>query len=780
MDSILKLIVFNRFYFGSIHFFVILLLMASCAKKSESGSETIEIPDQVSYNFHVRPILSDKCFACHGPDANKREAGLRLDIEEEAYKALTETPGAHGLVPFKPNESEVYKRIVSDDPTFKMPPPESNLKLSDSEIRLIEKWIQQGATYEPHWAFTPPKTPKIPNIKNKDWPLNEVDYFILAKQEARGMEPNSEADKEALLKRLSLDLTGLPPTLKMMDQFLSDDSPKAYEKLVDRLIASPAYGEKMAVYWMDIARFADSHGFQDDSYRSQWPWRDWVIHAFNKNIPYNTFITWQLAGDLIPDATKEQLLATGFNRNHKITEEGGIVDEEYRVSYVIDRTNTVGKSLMGITMECAGCHDHKYDPITQKEYYSLYSFFNNIQERGIESVVGGPETYAKRPFMQISNEDVESILTFVNKKDTLDLIVSVMGELDSIRPTFVLDRGIYDQPLDPVEPTTPESILSFGPKYEKNRLGLAKWMFSRENPLTARVFVNQIWQEFFGKGIVTTPGDFGMQGALPSHPELLDWLSVDLMENGWDMKRLVRHLVTSATYRQSATISAEQLEKDPENMLLTRAPRFRIKAEFIRDVILSSSGLLNPEIGGPSSKPYQPGGLWEGATSGRGILSVYKQDHGEKLYRRGLYNFIKRTVPPPAMTIFDGSNRDQCEVQRLITNTPIQALVMLNDPTMLEASRVLSGKLMQESSDPETNIYKAFRTIVCRQPTEKEMTVLKKYYEGRIATLNESQATDLLDVGEYPHATGLNPVTWASLMQVITAIYNLEETISKT
>lgn len=757
-----------------------ILLLPSCKQGVDGGVETAKIPDQISYNFHIRPILSDNCFACHGPDANKREAGLRLDIGEEAYKALSETPGAHGWVPGKPKESEAYKRMVAEDPTIHMPPPESNLKLTDREIRLIEKWVRQGAVYEPHWAFVAPEKSDLPALSASDWPINEVDYFILAKQEESGMKPNPRAEKEALLKRLSLDLTGLPPSLEQMDAFLGDNSAEAYERIVDQLLSSPSYGEKMAVYWMDIARFADSHGFQDDSYRSQWPWRDWVIHAFNENMPYDQFITWQLAGDLIPDAGKEQLLATGFNRNHKITEEGGIVDEEYRVMYVTDRTNTFGKALMGITMECAGCHDHKYDPISQKEYYSLYSFFNNIREKGIESVVGGPETYAKRPFMHISNEDTESILDFVNKKDTLDLIVSVMGELDSIRPTFVLDRGVYDRPTDPVEPLTPESILRFGPEYEKNRLGLAKWMFSEDNPLTARVFINQIWQEIFGKGIVTTPGDFGMQGALPSHPELLDWLAVDLRENGWDMKRLVRQLVTSATYRQSAVISQKQLEQDPDNDFLTRAPRSRVKAEFVRDMILASSGLLNREIGGPSAKPYQPSGLWEGATSGRGILSVYKQDHGLKLYRRGLYNFIKRTVPPPAMTVFDGSNRDQCEVERLITNTPIQALVMLNDPTVLEASRVLAGKLLKENMDPELNIKSAFRTIVCRQPTENEIAILTNYHAGRIAVLDESTASELLDVGEYPIVQGVDTVKLASLMQVIAAIYNLEETISKT
>ena len=365
-----------------------LFWMASCMGGINSGDGKQAIPAQVSYNFHIRPILSDKCFACHGPDANKREAGLRLDIREEAYKGLKESPGVFALVPGKPDASEVYHRIVSDNPNTRMPPPESKLSLSEREIKLIGMWIAQGATYEPHWAFEPPGKSTLPQVDDESWPKNEIDFFILAKQEEVGLEPNKKADKEALLKRLSMDLTGLPPSLELMDNFLKNTNEGAYEDLVDKLLSSPAYGEKMAVYWMDIARFADSHGFQDDSYRSQWPWRDWVIHAFNKNMPYDQFITWQLAGDLIPNATKEQLLATGFNRNHKITEEGGVVQEEYRVMYVTDRTNTVSKSLLGLTMECASCHDHKYDPISQKEYYSFFSFFNNVKEKGIESSVG--------------------------------------------------------------------------------------------------------------------------------------------------------------------------------------------------------------------------------------------------------------------------------------------------------------------------------------------------------------------------------------------------------
>jgi len=757
---------------------ILVTIQFSC---STGDSSEEEIPDIVDYNFHIRPILSDNCFSCHGPDANKRKAGLRLDIAEEAYKALQETPDAHAIIPKKPHDSEVYKRLISNDPEQKMPPPSSNLKLNNSEIQIIEKWIKQGAVYKPHWAFVVPQKSKLPPANDVKWIKNEIDYFVLDKQRKNGLEHQKEANKENLLKRVSFDLTGLPPSIELMDSFLTDESDQAYEKVIQHLINSSAYGEKMAVYWMDIARFADSHGFQDDSYRSQWPWRDWVIHKFNQNMPYNEFVTWQIAGDLLPNAGQEQILATAFNRNHKITEEGGIIDEEYRVSYVADRTNTFGKAFMGMTMECATCHDHKYDPISQKDYYQLFAFFNNIKERGRESVVGGPETYAKVPFMQISNAATDSIMTFINKKDTNKLIVSIMGELaDSTRPTYILQRGAYDQHGEEVSPNAPDFILPFTKDLPKNRLGLSKWLFDSKNPLTARVFVNQLWQEFFGQGLVSSVGDFGMQGSLPSHPELLDWMAVDFVEHNWDIKRLISQIVSSATYRQSAELTEELLRKDPENTWLSRAPRFRLKAEFMRDLVLATSGLITRDIGGPSIKPYQPDGLWEGASSGRGILALYKQDHGEDLYRRGLYCFIKRTVPPPAMTIFDASNRDQCQVGRLMTNTPLQALVLLNDPTILEASRVFAAKLLKEKSNTNERVYKAFRAIVCRKPSQKEIDILTNFVAQKRRTLTEKSAHDLLQIGEYPQDKSLNNVEVAALMQTISIIYNMEETFSKT
>lgn len=760
---------------------VLLSALQSCDTGPPSLAEDRSLPDSVSYNFDIRPILSDKCFICHGPDANKRQAGLRLDIAANAYKVLEENPGAHAIVPGDPSASQLFLRISSEDSTFRMPPVESNLSLTPREIALIEKWIEQGARYEPHWAFVPPRLPQIPEVEDNVWPQNEIDVFVLAKLEQHGFTPNAEADRERLLKRVCLDIVGLPPSLKMMDRFMADTSANAYEKIVDELLKDPAYGEKMAVHWMDVARFADSHGFQDDSYRSMWPWRDWVIHAFNSNMPYDQFITWQLAGDLLPNATKEQILATGFNRNHKITEEGGIIDEEYRSMYVSDRTDLLGKGILGVTIECARCHDHKYDPFYQNEYYQLYAFFNNVREKGIESVVGGPETYAKRPFIEITEEDIAGILSFVNKRDTSRLIVSVMGDFeDSVRQTYLLERGAYDAHGEPVNPGTPEAILPYDSALPQNRLGLAKWVFDEKNPLTSRVFVNRVWQELFGTGLVESSGDFGMQGKLPSHPALLDWLAVDFRDNGWNIKRLVKQVVMSATYRQSAVVPPEKMKADPQNKLLARGARYRIPAEFIRDVVLASSGLLVRTLGGPSVKPYQPEGLWEGATSGRGILSVYRQDHGEDLYRRGLYTFIKRTVPPPAMAIFDASNRDLCEVKRPRTNTPLQALMMMNDPMVLEASRVLAARLLSEDSDVNDKISHAFRLIVCRKPLEEELALLTKAYSAELANMTNDQAEALLDVGEYPLTENVAHDQLAAMMLVVNTIYNLEETITKS
>ncbi|WP_245605224.1 PSD1 and planctomycete cytochrome C domain-containing protein [Niabella soli] len=750
-------------------------LFSRCSHKSKGENDGL-----VSYNYDVRPILSDKCFACHGPDKNKQEAGLRLDIEKFAKAPLRETKGAYAIVPGKPEASEMIKRITSADASYQMPTPESHLGvLNENEIAILTKWIKQGAKYEKHWAFTTPQKTKLPEIDDHKWARNEIDYFIEEKLEAKHLTHNPEAGKEALLKRISLDLTGLLPDIQLQKEFVADNSPLAYEKIVDKLLSSPHYGEKMAIHWLDVSRYADSYGYQDDDIRTQWPYRDWVIHAFNENMPYDRFITWQLAGDMLPDSSKEKILATAFLRNHKITEEGGVIPEEYRVEYNLDKVKTYSRALLGLTVECAQCHDHKYDPISQKDYYQLFAFFNNSKEKGLEGLVNsGP---AKTPVLTITSEDTKNLLQFINKRDTASVKVCVMGELDTMRATYILNRGVYDQHGTEVTASALPAVMKFDTtKYQKNRLGLAEWTVDKRNPLTARVFVNQLWEQFFGKGIVKSTGDFGMQGNLPTHPKLLDWLAVDFMEHDWDIKRLIKEIVTSATYRQSSNITKEALAKDPENLYYARAARIRLLAESIRDMVLGSSGLLVNEIGGPSVKPYQPKGLWEMATSGRGSLTVYRQDKNNDLYRRGIYTFIKLTVPPPSMIIFDASNRDQCEVKRLTTSTPLQALVMMNDPTVLEASRVFAEQLTAKERNPEQAIGKAFESIVCRVPDKKEAGILTAYYNDQLSTFRKKKETvnKIIDVGEYPHPDNPpDPAATAALVRVINMIYNMEEAI---
>lgn len=751
------------------------------ACSTEGGNDVI--PDTISYNFHVRPILSDKCFACHGPDAKKRKADFRLDIEEAAFAPLKETKGAFAIVRGKPEESELYKRITSKDPNYQMPTPDSHLGvLTENEIKIIEKWIKQGAKYEKHWAFIKPEKAPLPKVKDNNWVKNEIDYFTQAKMTEHGLTPNADADKEHLLKRAALDITGLLPSIESMNEFLSDNSADAFEKAIDRLLATPQYGEKMAVHWLDVARYADSYGYQDDNIRTQWAWRDWVIHAFNQNMPYDKFITWQLAGDMLSDSSKEAVLATAFLRNHKYTEEGGIIPEEYRVEYILDKTKTFSKGVLGLTAECAQCHDHKYDPISQKEYYELFAFFNNSKEVGFEGDVGQSKP-AKNPKLTLTDTEIKNILNFINKKDTGALTISVMGELDTPRTTYILKRGAYDQHGDSVKAAALTAVMPYDTtKLPRNRLGLAQWTVDKNNPLTARVFVNQMWQEFFGVGLVKTTGDFGMQGNLPTHPELLDWLAVDFMEHNWDIKRLVKQILTSATYRQSAKVTDEHLAVDPENVYLARYPRTRVKAEFVRDIVLGSSGLLVKEIGGPSVKPYQPKGLWERATSGRGVLAKYELGEGDALYRRGMYTFIKLTVPPPSMILFDASNRDQCEVKRSKTNTPLQALIMLNDPSVLEASRAFAQRLLTEQNALDVKITKAFQTIICRKPTSKETAILKDYFNEQLALFKNKKldAEKTLAIGASPINTQVDLNESAALMKVVSTIYNMEEAITKT
>lgn len=771
---------FSRYWYLIAFGFFCVIAAVWFFKNSSPATTAQRIPDVVDFNFHIRPILSDRCFKCHGPDANQRKANLRLDTEAGLYQALKDNPQGHVIVNGDPDNSELFQRLISEDTSLVMPPPYSNLKVTDHEKKLIERWIEQGAKYQKHWAFITPQPQTVPDIED-EWISNDIDRFILAKLEEQDLEPNGKADKERLLKRVSFDLTGLPPTIELQDRFLGDNDPNAYEKIVDELLANPHYGEKMAVYWLDVARYADSHGYQDDGLRTMWPWRDWVIHAFNANYPYDKFLTWQLAGDLLPNPSKEMLLATGFNRNHKITQEGGVIDEEYRIEYVTDRTNTFGKAFLALTLECAKCHDHKYDPISQKDYYRTFAFFNQVPEKGLLGDIQ-LASLADPPRLTITTDDVKNILTFINKKEKEPVQVMVMKDSSVLRPTYVLIRGAYDVHGEQVDFQVPQEIYPFDTtRLPKNRLGLAQWLTDKNHPLTSRVFVNRVWQEFFGKGIVKTSGDFGMQGELPSHPELLDWLALDFMDNGWDIKRLVKQIVMSSTYQQSAEISERQRAVDPDNRYLSHAARLRLPSEFVKDHVLASSGLLVPEIGGPSVKPYQPDGIWELSTSGRGVLANYVQDHGEKLYRRGMYNFIKRTVPPPVMLMFDASNRDQCEVRRISTNTPLQALIMMNDPMVLEASRVLAEKLMTEDLSVPDKIRKAARLILCRKIGEKELNILNGFYDEEKAyySAESAKAEQKLEIGEYKHEAVADVASTAALMEVASTLYNMDEAITK-
>ena len=762
-----------------IYLFLLCIVFTSCKQKGEYAAiPSKKIPEVVDYNFDVRPILSDKCFACHGPDVNKRAEDLRLDTPEGAFKALKDRKNEFAIVPNNLEKSALYQKITAKDSTELMPPLDSNLKLSSYEIQILKKWIEQGAAYEPHWAFVAVDKPELPKLKNADWVNNEIDYFVLQKLQDVGLTPNPMADKERLLKRVSLDITGLPPTPEMQKKFIQNDAADAYEKVVDELLASDHYGEKMASHWLDVARYADSHGFQNDQLRTMWPWRDWVIHAFNENYSYEKFVTYQLAGDLVPQKNMETILATGFNRNHKINQEAGIIEEEFRVENVTDRTNTFGKAFLGLTLECAKCHDHKYDPISQKDYFSTFAFFDRMPPRQNKG-----EILAEAPIITITDELVQKELPFINKKEEEDVDVMVIEERPDVRTTHILNRGVYDDVGEEVTAQTPASVLAYDDSaYERNRLGLTKWLFDAKNPLTSRVFVNRMWQEIFGAGIVRSSGDFGMQGDLPTNVHLLNWLSADFMENGWDMKRMIKKIVMSATYKQSSVISKDKLAVDPENKYLSRMSRLRFNAEMVRDHALATSGLLNPEIGGRSVKVYQPDGLWEAASSGRGVLANYVQDHGSNLYKRGIYIFIKRTTLPPVQLTFDAATRDQCEVQRQSTMTPLQALITLNDPTILESARVFSEKLMQEESTVAEKIEKAFGTIVCRtiKPEEKEM-LLGYYNEQESAFMKETeQAEAFINVGEFPASKDRDVVKVAALMQIIHTIYNLEETIVKS
>lgn len=767
--------------------FIVASLIQSCNVKAEDYQDISlrktgeKIPDSVDFSLHIKPILSDRCFKCHGPDKNAIEGNLSLHKAEDAYAVIGENKDRYAIVPGDLEKSELIKRIFHNDPNLVMPPPESNLTLSEHEKELLKKWVAQGAVYKEHWAFVAPEQPKVPEIKGDSWSQNEIDKFILKKMDENSFLPSEKAAKEHLIRRAFFSIAGLPPSVDQVNAFLEDDSPNAYEKIVDSLLNTKAYAENMAAEWMEVARYADTHGYQDDFERIMWPWRDWVIHAFDKNIPYDEFVTYQLAGDMLPNPTKESILATGFNRNHKITAEGGVIPEEYRIEYVEDRTNTFGTAFLGMTLECARCHDHKYDPVSQKDHFQLFGFFNNLDEDGL---MNGAQVIPK-PYMAITKEDAKGVLDFVNMTNASKpkIEVMVMKDMEEPRATYVLNRGVYDQPTEQVFPTTPEAILPFPEEFPKNRLGLSQWLFHEKNPLTARVAVNRIWQRMFGKGLVESSYDFGNQGALPSHPELLDFLAIKFRTEGWDIKQMIKYMAMSATYQQSTKISDEMNERDPENTYLARAPRLRLSAEMIRDQALKISGLMHNEVGGPSVKPYQPEGIWEETTGGGGgSTATYVLSSGKDLYRKSLYTFWKRTVPPPSMMTFDASSRDLCTVKRQETNTPLQALVLLNDPQLIEAARVLASKTMKSNEeDIKGQISYIFQSATSRMPKEDELAILQEQYNVSLEKikLGEVAPDEYLNIGELEATDELPADKLTALALTAQTILNLDETISR-
>ncbi|MBY0374159.1 MAG: DUF1553 domain-containing protein [Bryobacteraceae bacterium] len=1029
------------------------------------SAATTTTTKKLDFNRDVRPILSDRCFACHGPDETSRKAGLRLDTRA----GLLERKGV--VVGGQADASRLIKRVMAKAPPTRMPP--TGEALTDRQIQTLKQWINEGAVWEDHWSYVPPKKAAEPVIKNPAWAKTAIDKFVLARLEREGLKPSPEADRATLLRRLSLDLTGLPPSPEEVRAFVADRSPDAYEKQVDRLLASPRYGERMAMQWLDLARYADTHGFHIDSHRDMWRWRDWVIRAFNENKPYDRFTVEQIAGDLLPGATKDQMLATGFSRNHMINFEGGAIPEEYQAEYIVDRVDTTATVFLGMTMGCARCHDHKYDPIRQKEFYQFGAFFNTIPEKGLDgqrgnaepvlafptdhqterkriveqripevekrlkekdvdeafarwqsevkftlpsregllahyefegglsdssghyrhgrgllddfsypaAVTGGraadldgrsiveltalpmPKTMAfwfttqarlgvngilhrmqpdrrgweiflddpypiprllqtsrflirkierwpdrvwearnkkpvlvrgmglrkdihvaivnggealyldgvrhelevtrntlTGPFVESSGpitiggptpddrlrgrvddlrfydraleaEEIRALADYgpvsANlalpaakrskdqeaalrdyflahgapaemralqaelkklraEKSDLDWEIEtsmVMAEAAKPRDTYVLARGDYRNKTEKVTPAVPAALPPLPSGAPANRLGLAQWLVSAENPLVARVAVNRFWQLYFGQGLTKTSEDLGSQGAPPTHPELLDWLAVDFRENGWDVKRLQKQIVMSAAYRQSSKWSPLLKEKDPENRLLARGPRFRLPAESVRDVALAASGLLTPAIGGKSVFPYQPPGVWEELAYGAEFSAqFYEQSHGADLYRRSMYTFWKRTAPPASLATFDAPDREKCSARRPLTNTPLQALVLMNDPTYVEAARALAARVIKEGgAAPAKRIERAFDLVLARRPAAKELALVAQLAKQKLADYERTpdQAAALLKIGESPVDPGLRAPELAAWTVAMSAILNLDETITK-
>ncbi|MBQ98645.1 MAG: hypothetical protein CMP30_11715 [Roseibacillus sp.] len=746
----------------------------------------------VEFAREIRPILSDTCFKCHGLDAAKRKGGLRLDQKEGWF-----TPREEGtlVVPGKPRKSILFTRITHSDPDDQMPPSDEVRQLTPLEITKIRDWIRQGANWQPHWSFTPLRRPDLPKNDNASRTLGPIDRYIGRRMAEAGLQPAEPADKATLLRRVTLDLTGLPPTLEELGNFLQDPSHHAYEQVVDRLLSSPRYGEHLAVDWLDLARYADTDGYQDDEPRTMWRWREWLINVLNDNIPFDQFTVEQLAGDLLPNAALEQKLATGFLRNNRVTGEGGSIAEEFRVEYIVDRVETVSSVWMGLTTGCARCHDHKYDPVSQHEFYSLFAFFNQTPEPGTYRGLAKPSLKVPTRPDQKRLREIEQQLSQSDgdqrqelEEDRKRLIGrtpdTMVMEDSQRRDTFILERGQYDQRGRKVAPGVPSSLPPLPRGVEINRLALAEWLVDPEHPLTARVTVNRLWQHHFGVGLVKSSEDFGVQGDFPSHPNLLDWLATELIRLNWDIKALQKLIVTSSTYRQASQPSPAARQIDPENRLISHAPRLRLSGEVIRDQALFVSGLLVERIGGPSVKPYQPANLWNeiaGPTTSA-YAKGYQQDTGDALYRRSLYTFWRRAIPPPGLQIFDGPSREVCISRREQTNTPLQALALLNDTIFVEAARGLGTRMIRAGGENQkTRISHGFQIVTGRLPRSEELSVLLNSLKTHQRTYldDTSLALELVNVGESEPDPALSAPELAAYTAIANTLLNLDEAITR-
>ncbi|MFN3648307.1 MAG: PSD1 and planctomycete cytochrome C domain-containing protein [Armatimonadota bacterium] len=816
--------------------------------------------ERVEFNRDIRPILSDNCFACHGPDAGKRMAGLRLDTEQGA-KAQREGRRP-AVAPGNPAGSELIARITSAPAALRMPPAHTGKELSPEEVALLKRWIAQGAPYQAHWSYLPPRRPPLPKVRNEGWVVNEIDRFVLARLEAAGLQPSPDADRTTLLRRVTFDLTGLPPTPAEIDAFLADRSPDAYEKVVDRLLASPRYGERMAVFWLDLVRYADTVGYHGDQEHHISPYRDWVIQAFLDNMPFDRFTREQLAGDLLPNATEGQRIATGYNRLLQTTHEGGAQDKEYLAKYAADRVRNLSVVWMGATVGCAECHDHKYDPYTQKDFYSLAAFFADVQEKGAypgpdqTPTVRAPELEVLSPFDRAEAERLETKLARLRQRlaaaaQAGESGEAVRAELEALqarhaevlkrkrktmitvsvppRTMRVLRRGDWmDEGGEIVQPAVPAFMSGpVGREERLTRLDLARWLTSPEHPQTARVFVNRVWALLFGAGLSRSLEDTGSQGEPPTHPELLDFLAVTFatgdydgldgeterrsdrgtggvraaasrgadsairaqlspslrpsvpLSHPWNIKALIKKVVLSRAYRQSSVVSPLLRERDPENRLLARQGRFRLPAEMVRDTALAVSGLLVERLGGPSARPYQPEGYYSLLNFPR---RTYTADQDDSQWRRGVYMHWQRQYLHPMLRAFDAPSREECTAQRPVTNTPLAALTLLNDPTFVEAARVFAARILRAGgAGDEARIRWAWRQAVSRMPNEREVGALRKLLAANraIYAADPAAAKELLATGLAPPPAGLEPAEVAAWTAVARALLNLSETISR-